>query len=95
MIDNIWKWINKIISDNDVVSFNFSRKEVSLHNKINNAWIIIDGDIYSIQQGDQFRLNLFSNFYGKDISNILNSNKELKRKIMDIMKDRKIGSVTD
>lgn len=66
------------------------------HNNKENAWISIDNDVYSIRKDDNFLLELFKDYYGKDVKNLIyNSNlfpvlKE-KLQILDKLKSRKIG----
>jgi hypothetical protein len=66
------------------------------HNNKENAWITIDKTVYSIRKDDNLLLELFKNYYGKDVKNFINDNKlfpALKEKvqILDKLKNRKIG----
>ena len=66
------------------------------HNNKENAWITIDKNVYSIRKDDIFLLELFKNYYGKDVKNFINDNKlfpllKEKVKILDKLKNRKIG----
>jgi len=66
------------------------------HNNKENAWISIDNDVYSIRKDDNFLLELFKDYYGKDVKNLIydsNLFPVLKEKlqILDKLKSRKIG----
>lgn len=66
------------------------------HNNRDNAWISIDKNVYSIRKDDTILLELFKNYYGKDIKNIITNDyffSSLKEKIiiLDKLKKRKIG----
>lgn len=66
------------------------------HNNKENAWISIDNNVYSIRKDDKFLLELFKDYYGKDVKNLIydsNLFPVLKEKlqILDKLKSRKIG----
>jgi hypothetical protein len=66
------------------------------HNNKENAWISIDNNVYSIRKDDEFLLELFKDYYGKDVKNLIydsNLFPVLKEKlqILDKLKSRKIG----
>jgi len=66
------------------------------HNNKENAWISIDNNVYSIRKDDKFLLELFKDYYGKDVKNLIydsNLFPVLKEKfqILDKLKNRKIG----
>ena len=66
------------------------------HNSKENAWISIDNNVYSIRKDDNFLLELFKDYYGKDVKNLIydsNLFPVLKEKlqILDKLKSRKIG----
>ena len=66
------------------------------HNNKENAWISIDNNVYSIRKDDNFLLELFKDYYGKDVKNLIydsNLFPVLKEKlqILDKLKSRKIG----
>jgi hypothetical protein len=69
-----------------------------LHNNKENAWISIDKEVYSIRKDDYYLLELFKNYYGKNVKLFLK--KFIKNPkdiilILDKLKDRKIGNLTD
>jgi len=72
-----------------------SMKECAKHNHRNNAWIIIQGIVYSLQKDDEELLTFFKDHYGQDVSfyvkKILN-NKEIIL-LMEKLKSRKIGKI--
>lgn len=66
------------------------------HNSKENAWISIDNNVYSIRKDDNFLLELFKDYYGKDVKHLIydsNLFPVLKEKlqILDKLKSRKIG----
>jgi hypothetical protein len=70
------------------------------HNKRDNAWIAINKTVYSIRKDDNELLNLFKDYYGKNINNIFFDNIlfiNLKNKIifLEKLKNRKIGYLID
>ena len=72
-----------------------SMKECAKHNQRKNAWIIIQGIVYSLQKDDEELLEFFQNHYGKDVSfyvkEIMN-NKEIIL-LLEKLKSRKIGKI--
>ena len=67
-----------------------------LHNNKENAWISINNNVYSIQQDDIILLELFKDYYGKDVKNFILSSvlfKDMKKRILILekLKERKIG----
>lgn len=70
------------------------------HNKEDNAWIAINKVVYSIRKDDRQLLEIFRDYYGKNISDIIFKNDyfiNLKEKIifLDKLKKRKIGFLID
>ena len=72
-----------------------SMKECAKHNQRKNAWIIIQGIVYSLQKDDEELLEFFQDHYGKDVSiyvkEIMN-NKEIIL-LLEKLKSRKIGKI--
>jgi hypothetical protein len=52
--------------------------------------------VYSIRQDDHYLLELFKDFYGNDVKQLINNNMDLKQKIiiMELLKNRKIGIIS-
>jgi hypothetical protein len=88
-IDNIFK--NYDYNQNPI-----KKNILKLHNKKDNAWIAIDNNIYSIRKDDKILLDVFKNFYGKNVKkfimtdNIFN-NIKFKIIILEKLKKRRIG----
>ena len=66
------------------------------HNNKDNAWISIDKEVFSIRKDDEELLNIFKNYYGRNVKNyILTSDFFLNIKnkifILEKLKKRKIG----
>ena len=72
-----------------------SQKECAKHNQRNNAWIIIQNYVYSLQKDDEELLELFQNYYGKDVTSYLKEKKTNKEIILllEKLKSRKIGKI--
>jgi hypothetical protein len=85
--------IQNIFKDADYNN-NIIKKNIFLkHNTKENAWVKIDNNVYSIRQDDNFLLDLFKDFYGKDVKDLINNNTDLKQKIiiLELLKKRQIG----
>ena len=91
-VDDLFK-----ISDYNTLPIN--NKLLKNHNKKDNAWISIDNNVYSIRKDDYEVLNIFKNYYGKNIKNEILKNYflNLKDKIifLDKLNKRKIGYLID
>ena len=85
--------IQNIFKDADY-NKNIIKKNIFLkHNTKENAWVKIGTNVYSIRQDDNFLLDLFKDFYGKDVKDLINNNTDLKQKIiiLELLKKRQIG----
>lgn len=70
------------------------------HNNKDNAWISIDNEVYSIRKDDNELLQIFKNFYGKNVKDYILTNEifiNIKNKIflLEKLKKRKIGYLVD
>jgi len=68
------------------------------HNNKENAWISIDKEVYSIRKDDYLLLELFKDFYGKNVKNYILTNEyfsDIKTRILILekLKKRKIGNL--
>ena len=68
------------------------------HNNKENAWIAIDKEVFSIRKDDHVLLELFKNFYGKNVKNYILTNEyfsDIKTRILILekLKQRKIGNL--
>jgi len=68
------------------------------HNNKENAWIAIDKEVFSIRKDDHVLLELFKNFYGKNVKNYILTNEyfsDIKKRILILekLKQRKIGNL--
>ncbi len=75
-----------------------SKKELSEHNYEDNVWLSIDNNVYSIRKDDKYLLEIFKNYYGKDIKKYLfeelNIDNNEKINILNKLKERHIGKLT-
>jgi len=70
------------------------------HDNKDNAWISIDREVFSIRKDDEELLNIFKNFYGKNVKDFILTNTfftNIKNKIfiLEKLKKRKIGYLID
>lgn len=92
-VDNIFKGYDY---NNVPIKINIFK----MHNKKDNVWISIDNMVYSISKNDNELLNIFKNFYGRDVKNFILNNeifKNIKKRILILekLKKRKIGFLLD
>lgn len=91
-VDDLFK-----ISDYNNIGIN--NKLLKNHNKKDNAWISINNNVYSIRKDDYELLNIFKDYYGKNIKNEILKKYflNLKDKIifLDKLNKRKIGYLID
>ena len=87
--------IQNIFKDSDYNNNTIKKNIFLKHNTKENAWIKIDNDVFSIRQDDTFLLELFKEFYGKDVKDLINNNTDIKQKIiiLELLKKRKIGII--
>ena len=74
--------IQNIFKESDYNNNTIKKNIFLKHNTKENAWIKIDNDVYSIRQDDTFLLELFKEFYGKDVKDLINNNTDTKQKII-------------
>lgn len=71
------------------------------HNNKENAWICIDKEVFSIRKDDIYLLDLFKDYYGKNVKSFLLShplfvsNPKEKILLLEKLKNRKIGILSD
>ena len=88
------KCIHNIFSDEDLKS-PLNKESIKYHSNENNPWILLDNNVYSIKNDDNKLLEIFKNYYGKDIKEYLLNNFDNKQRILLLnkLKDRKIGFI--
>ena len=79
-------------------SIKIQKKTLQLHNTVDNAWICLDKEVYSIQKNDIELLLFFQDWYGKNIKSffqqlILDTRDKIK--LLEKLKTRKIGILVD
>ena len=86
--------MNNLFKDEDYKS-KINKKDILYHNTIDNAWILIDKNVYSLENKDKDLLFLFQDYYGKDVKQFIKNNFNNKEiiLILDKLKKRKIGSI--
>jgi cytochrome b involved in lipid metabolism len=90
--------INNIFNNYDFNNMPIYKHIFEKHNKKENPWISIDHIVYSIQQEDTILLDLFKDYYGKDVKEFILSHelfKNMKKRILILekLKERKIGYI--
>ena len=93
-MENFNKCVNDIFQKEDFKNI-IKKKDIKYHNKIDNAWITLNGNVYSIKNNDDKLLNIFKNYYGKDVKKYLLENFDNKERILLLEKlnKRKIGII--
>ena len=93
-MENFNKCVNDIFQKEDFKNI-IKKTDLKNHNNINNAWITLDKNVYSIKNNDNDLLKLFENYYGKDIKQYLLENFDNKERILLLEKlnKRKIGII--
>lgn len=91
---NITSCFNNLFQEADFKNkINF--KNIKKHSTEENAWIILNNNIYSLKNNDKYLLFLFKDYYGKDVTYYVKNNFTNKDiiKIIDRLKIRQIGVV--
>ena len=93
-MENFNKCINDIFQNEDLKNI-IKSTDIKNHNNIENAWITLNNNVYSIKKNDDNLLNIFKDFYGKDIKKYLLENFDNKERILllEKLKKRKIGII--
>ena len=60
--------INNLFQNYDYNNLCIKKKILKEHNTNDNAWITIDNNVYSIRKDDIDLLEIFKDFYGKNIN---------------------------
>lgn len=91
---NLNKCIHNLFSDEDLKS-PLNKENIKYHRNIENPWILLNNNVYSIKNDDNELLEIFKNYYGKDIKKYLLENFNNKERILLLnkLKDRKIGFI--
>ncbi len=65
--------MDSLFQSNDLYQPKIDKKIFKKHNTRDNAWIRIDTKVYSIQNNDEYLLDLCKEHYGKNIKSLLTS----------------------
>lgn len=86
--------LNNLFNKEDFKS-NIKKKDIKKHINRENAWIILNTNVYSLKNSDVKLLELFKDYYGKDIKNYLLETFDNKNRILilDQLNKRKIGII--
>ena len=89
--------VDEIFSNYDYNNIPIKSNLLKLHNNKDNAWILIDKNVYSIKKNDYYLLDIFKNYYGKNVKQLINNEILNKDKIilLNKLKNRKIGHLID
>ena len=84
--------VNNLFNNEDFKS-KIKKKDIINHNSSENAWILLNNNVYSIKNDDIKLLNIFKDYYAKDVKEYLLNNFSNKERIiiLDDLKKRKIG----
>ena len=88
------KCIHNIFSDEDYKS-PLNKENIKYHSNIDNPWILLNNNVYSIKNDDNELLEIFKDYYGKDVKKYLLDNFNNKERILLLnkLKYRKIGFI--
>ena len=94
----IFSCVDNIFKNNDYNNIKIKDYLLKKHNDKDNAWISIDKNVYSIRKDDFLLLELFKDYYGKNVKNFILENdyfKNIKNRILILekLKKRKIGKL--
>lgn len=93
-MNNFHSCMNNLFTNEDFKS-NIKLKDIKKHNTIDNAWVILNNSVYSLKNNDFKLLELFKDYYTKDIKHYLLENFNNKDRILIIseLNKRKIGKI--
>lgn len=88
--------VEDIFKNYDYNNIPIKQDLLKYHNTRENAWISIDNNVYSIRKDDDSLLEIFQDYYGKNVKNFILTNicfKNIKTRILllEKLKERKIG----
>lgn len=93
-MNELFSCVNHLFTNEDLKS-KIKKKDIHKHTTKENPWILIDKYVYSINVKDNELLDLFKDFYGKDVKpfllNEFNNNERIL--ILEKLKKRKIGII--
>ena len=86
--------VSNLFKDEDYKS-KINIKDIQYHNTYENAWILIDKNVYSLENKDNKLLKIFQDYYGKDVKYFIQNNFNNKEIIiiLEKLKKRKIGVI--
>lgn len=89
--------VNNLFQNYDYNNLRINHNTIENHNTLDNAWITIDKTVFSIRKDDLLLLEVFKNYYGKDVKEFILSDeifKNIKNKVLILqkLKQRKIGT---
>jgi hypothetical protein len=92
--------VDTIFKNYDYNNIPIKKNLLKNHNQKDNAWICIDKNVYSIRKDDILLLDIFKNFYGKNVKDFilqdeLFNNLKSRILILEKLKYRKIGYLSD
>ena len=86
--------VNNLFNNEDLKS-KIKKKDILDHTNSDNAWILLNNNVYSIKNDDFKLLDIFKDYYAKDVKNYLLNNFSNKERILILheLKKRKIGII--
>ncbi len=86
--------MNQLFQSYDFHQNIISLEEFKKHNTSDNAWVLYENKIFSIQKDDKYLLDIFYDYYGKDTTSFIQTlNKDIQNDIYNRLKDRIIGII--
>ena len=95
----MFQCVNNLFQSYDYNNLPINYDIIQKHNTSDNAWIIIGKEVFSIRKDDSLLLDIFKNYYGKDVKEFILKNEKFKNikikiLILEKLKERKIGSLS-
>jgi len=96
----MFQCVNNLFQNYDYNNISINYDIIKKHNTSDNAWIIIGKEVYSLRKDDTLLLDIFKNYYGKDVKDYISKNEifkniKIKISILEKLKERKIGIINE
>lgn len=96
----MFQCVNNLFQSYDYNNLPINCDIIKKHNTPDNAWIVIGKEVFSIRKDDTLLLDIFKNYYGKDVKEFILKNEtfkniKIKISILERLKERKIGIMNE
>lgn len=84
----------QLFQNSDFHSNKITLETFESHHTADNAWIAYQNYVFSIQKDDEYLLDLFRDYYGKDVKKYIQSfTKATQKEIYEKLRPRYIGNL--